>query len=117
MDTKDKWRLYVERLGSAENAIKRFIKEFRLFKRKVFSQKHENECPDNCTQLFDTTPNFHLNRIHGERKKIEFCKLKIKYYKELEVNGETVNNQNMLFDINMKCKLLMKKYPTILNWK
>ena len=117
MDAKNKWKLYVERLGVSENAIKRYIKDFRLFKRKVFSQKHENLCPEACTELFDTTPNFHLNRIHNERIKIQFCKLKIQYYRELELNGETIGNQNLLFDVNMKCKNLMKKHPLALTWK
>ena len=116
MDPKGKWRDYVQKLGHSEVMIKNYIKEFRTYKKKLQAQKHENPRSPELKKLFAQNPNFHLDRIENERIKIKFCEAKIKYYKELTINGENLNNQTMLFELNQECQKLMKTHSDILNW-
>ena len=112
----EKWQEYIKRLGVCENEIRLAIREFRAYKRLVFKHHYEKERSPYLTRIFATNPNQLLDKIDQFQKKIEFCKLKISYYKLVTTEGETFENRIELASLSQKCNKMLNKYAFLQSW-
>ena len=110
MSHLEKWRFYVEKLGSAEEKLRGSIVDWRKYKKAISRQKYEERVPDLRYQMFNFTPNEMIFQINKAKIQTEFYRIKIDYYKELEQNGETLQNQAKLRQLNTKAAQYMASY-------
>ena len=110
----NKWRFYVECLGKSEENLKAAINEWRRFKKIVIKQRYENEVKTQDMEWLNTRPIYFLDKIEDEKIKIEFCKKKIEYYKEIHISGKVMENEEKLLRLNGELAEMMKKHNTVL---
>ena len=110
MSNIDKWQFYVQKLGKAEEKLRSAIIDWRNFKKAITKKKYENYVSDRNYDLFQWTPNEMLDKINVAKVKVEFCKIKIEFYREMELNGKNQSNEEKLNRLNSKAANYMSKY-------
>ena len=111
-----KWEEYITRLGQCEAQIRIAIREFRAYKKLIFKHKYEQDRSPYLKRIFEASPNDLLDKIEQLQKKIEFCKLKINYYKTVVTEGETFDNRLELARSEQKCNRMLNAYPYLQKW-
>ena len=111
-----KWQEYISRLGTCENQIRLAIRDFREYKKLVFKHRYENERSPYLRRIFQENPNEILDRIDRLKRKIQFCKLKINYYRIICTDGETFDNRVELLNIQTKCNKLLNQFEYLQKW-
>ena len=114
--SKVKWTEYVNRLGRCEDSLRIAIKDFREYKKLLYKHKYETERSPQLRRIFDASPNTLLDKIDELNIKIEFCKLKINYYRIITKEGETVNNRTQLVNIASDCTKMLNRYRHLQHW-
>ena len=115
MSALNKWEAYVERYGRAEADIRQHIAKWRSFKKFVSKQRYENSVPQSRNELFSHSPFFYLDNIRDAKIRLKYCELKIKYYKEIELNGETVANHKLRNNLLRQLAQMLQENEEVLS--
>ena len=110
-----KWKEYVERLGRAENQVKKAINEWRNYKTFIQKQRYEAAVAEKNLQYLDVTPRELLERIKEAKIKVKFCELKIQYYREIETKGVTMKNKKLRESLNAKAAAIVHDYHDLIS--
>ena len=110
MNPKAKWEFYVAKLQKAESQTRQAINDYRKFKTKFITFRYENGLSENQRETFSIPPVQLIDKIYTAQARTSFCKLKIEFYKILQLEGETIANKQRLTEIDIECGKLMKKH-------
>ena len=115
MSALSKWQEYVDRYGRLENKIRQDIAKWRNFKKSVNKQKYENRIPDSKYDLLSRSPAHYLQNIEDSQIQLKFCELKIKFYKEIVKNGQTLSNLQTRNKLQQQIAVMLDQHEHILN--
>ena len=110
MSAREKWEFYVEKLRVAELKAKDAIIEYRNYKKAFVNYRYEKDRTPKQLELFNIPPNVFINKIFSARARVNFCKLKINYYRTISKEGQTLNNKLKLSNLEKQCADLISKY-------